>query len=201
MVYAFDPTNPVAPDGRMVYDIDTHAEFGAKPIERVAYFLHLVDSEENTRWVYVEMDPFTQAYTRIGVPTPDKDATFQQDVANLVVKSSDAALPSGALASGAIEFWSCNYGPEAARKLPGASEEKYDFDDTLMASTNPGYGSLQIHDVASKTTLLAFNNFRAGRDADVGMGNSDGAHPDWTFSKSANTWASGTLMVLVKTAK
>ena len=71
----------------------------------------------------------------------------------------------------------------------------------LAGETTPGYGSLQIHDTASKTTLLAFNNFRAGRDADVGIGNNPEGNPDWTFSKSAQNWTSGTLMVLVKTAK
>ncbi len=201
LVYAFDPTNPVAPDSRIQYDVDQHAVFGAKTIERVAYFLHLVDADENTQWVYVEMDPFTQEITRLGAPMPDKGAAFQQDVKNLIVKSSVKGLAASPIAVGAIEFWACNYGPEAGRNLPGAKADKYDFDDTFANETAPGYGSLQIHDVANKTTLLAFNNFRAGRDADVGIGNNPEGNPDWTFSKSAQKWTSGTLMVLVKTAK
>ena len=201
LVYAFDPTNPSAPNGKVAYDVDNHKGLAGKGIERIAYFLHLVDPEEKTRWVYVEMDPFTQELAHIGAPVPDKAARFQQDVDDLFVKSSEEGLPSGKLPGGAIELWACNYGAPAARALPGASGDKYDFDDTMSADVNPGYGCLQIHDVESGTTLLAFNNPRVGREADVGIGNCPGEHPDWTFSKSAAAYANGQLLVLVKVAE
>lgn len=201
LLYAFDPTNPVLDNNRVQYDEDHRQDFAGKTIERVAYFMQLVDAEEQTRWVYVEMAPFTQDVARLGVPAPEPGSVFQQDVQNLFVKSSEATLPAGALATGNIEFWASNYGPQAARKLPGASEELYDFDDAPSAETSPGYGSLQIHDPASSTTLLAFNNFRAGRDSDVGIGNNPSGQPDWTFSKSAGGYSSGSFLVLVKIAE
>ena len=145
------------------------------------------------------MDPFTNDLKHIGVPLSDKGAQFQKDVNNLVVKSSVSGLPVNNLA-GAIEMWACNYGPGKARGFENASNEIYDFDDTMMMDVNPGYGCLQIHDANSGTTLLAFNNFRAGRDADIGIGNSSDKQKDWTFSKSANTYAGGQLLVLVKIA-
>ncbi len=200
LVYAFDPTNCAAPGGKVAYDIDHHKDLTGKRIERVAYFLRLVSTKEKTRWVYVEMDPFTQNLAHIGAPIPDKNAWFQQDVANLYVKSSKRGLPSGKRPHGAIELWACNYSAGAARGLPGASKDKFDFDDTMNATVNPGYGCLQIHDIESRTTLMAFNNPRAGREADVGIGNCIAENPDWTFSKSAKTCASGQLLVLVKLA-
>ncbi len=180
LLYAFDPTNASIDNNRVQYDEDNRHSFAGKHIERVGYFMHLADANEQTRWAYVEMDPFTQDLARLGVPAPEKDSLFQQEVANLFVKSSEGALPSGALAKGNIEFWPCNYGPETTLKIPNASGEKYDIDDAPSMATNPGYGCLQIHDPASLTTLLAFNNFRAGRDADVGIGNSPEGQPDWT---------------------
>ena len=200
LVYAFDPTNPVMDGPRCVYTVDNSADFEGNTITRVAYFMQLVTPDGSTKWVYTEMDPFTQEVSHIGVPNPRKGAQYQQDVANLVVKSSERNVPSGAVAHGAIELWSCNYGPEGARGLEGASNERYDFDDTMNMGGNPGHGCLQIHDVGAKTTVLAFNNYKAGHSADVGIGNSPDGEPDWTFSKSAEGYEMGTFLVLVKTA-
>ncbi|MCK5863217.1 MAG: 9-O-acetylesterase, partial [Candidatus Hydrogenedentes bacterium] len=102
--------------------------------------------------------------------------------------------------SGAIEAWACNYGASKVRGFENAGNDTYDFDDKMGMEVNPGYGCLQLHDTLSGTTLFAFNNFRAGRDADVGIGNSPGEQPDWTFSKSAAAYASGKLLVLVRVA-
>ncbi len=200
LVYAFDPTNLAMQDGAAVYDADNSANLSGKRIERVAYFLQLTGQDGNARWVYTEMDPFTQNLAHIGVPVPDKSAQFQQAVTNLFVKSNVSGLPTGELPEGGIEMWSCNYGPQAARGLAKASNQVYDFDDTMSMSVNPGHGCLQIHDTASGTTLLAFNNHRAGRTAGVGIGNCAGAHPDWTFSESAKEYARGKMLVLVKLA-
>lgn len=201
VVYGFDPTNSTTVNDRIQYGVDNHGNFTGKTIERVAYFMHLVDADENTRWAYVELDPFTQEIARVGVPVPDKAGIFQQEVTNLVFRSNDTALPQGPVSAAGMEFWACNYATQPGRKVPGASDTKYDFDDTPDASRAVGHGSMQFHDVASKTTLMAFNNFRAGRNAAVGIGNSDGDHPDWTFSNSASNWVSGQLLVLVKVAE
>ncbi len=199
LLYAFDPTHCTTENNQVVYDINNSKELRGKEIERVGYFMHLVSTNEKTRWIYTEMDPFTQNLIHLGVPVPSKNVWFQQDVSNLYVKASTKTLPGGKLDHGAIEFWSSNYGPGNQRKLPGASDDQYDFDDTVNLAQTPGHGSMQIHDVASKTTLMAFNNYRGGRTAEVGIGNNADGHPDWTFTKSAEKWASGTLLVLVKT--
>ena len=197
VIYALDPTNPVVQDGNFVYTVDNSDVLAEKKMERVAYFLHLTPKEGDAQWVYIEMDPFTKNAKHIGVPVPEKGAQFQRNVKNLIVKSNVPGLPVENI-SGYIEAWSCNYGAPRKRGFENASDEVYDFDDSMLMNANPGYGCLQIHDTASGTTLLAFNNFRAGRDADVGIGNCSGEQPDWTFSKSANTYAGGQLLVLVK---
>ena len=200
LVYAFDPTGLAHKDGAPVYNVDNSASISGKRIERVAYFMQLDGQDGATSWVYAEMDPFTQNLAHMGVPVPDKGAQFQQAVANLVVKSNVPDLPTGELAEGGIEMWACNYGPQKGRGLDNASSQVYDFDDTMSMSVNPGHGCLQIHDTASGTTLLAFNNLRAGRSAAVGIGNCTGKHPDWTFSGSAKEYARGKLAVMVKVA-
>ncbi len=199
LLYALDPTRAAVANGNVVYDVDNSNQLAGKPIERIAYFLNLVTPEGEVRWVYTELDPFTQDLGHIGAPVAA--VQFQQDLGNLFVKSNVEGLPAGQLPSGAIEFWDCNYGNPNARGLAGANNDKYDFDDTMSLSENPGYGCLQIHDIASGTTLLAWNHPRAGRDADVGIGNCTGQHPDWTFSKSAQGYAAGRLLVLVKVGK
>ncbi|HOD51381.1 MAG TPA: sialate O-acetylesterase [Candidatus Hydrogenedentes bacterium] len=200
LVYALDPTNLTAENNKPRYDEDRHESLAGRRIARVAYYLQLVGPDNQARWVYAEMDPFTQDLAHIGVPIPDAGAQYQQDLANLFVKTNIEGLPSGALPGGVIELWACNYGAQCARSLPEASNDRYDFDDTMSMATNPGYGCLQIHDAASKTTLLAFNNPMAGRGADVGIGNCPGENPDWTFAHNAGSYINGRLIVLVKTA-
>ena len=200
LVYALDPTNLVYENDKPRYIEDRHAAFAGKRIERVAYYLQLAGPENAVQWVFTAMDAFTQDLTHIGVPLPVPGAQYQQDLANLFVKTNVAGLPSGALPGGALELWACNYGAPAARNLPGADNARYDFDDTMSMAVNPGYGCLQVHDVPSGTTLFAFNNPRAGRGADVGIGNYSGQNPDWTFAGNAGKYAGGTLLVLVKTA-
>ncbi|GHT16252.1 hypothetical protein FACS1894170_13680 [Planctomycetales bacterium] len=58
---------------------------------------------------------------------------------------------------------------------------------------------MQIHNFAKKQTVLAFNNFSAGANTDVGIGNNPSGEPDWTFSKSAQNYAGGQLLIFVET--
>ncbi|MCP4645194.1 MAG: sialate O-acetylesterase [bacterium] len=199
LLYALDPTNVTMRGTRAAYDVNNRAKLKGKRIERIGYYLQIVKADNDIQWVYAEMDAFTQDVNFIGVPIPVAGAQFQQDLGNLFVKTNVEGLPAGQL-NGTIEMWACNYGSDAARGLEGASADKYDFDDTMSAPQNPGYGCLQIHDPASRTTLLAFNNHRGGRSTDVGIGNCTGANPDWTFSKSAEQCKSGKFLVVVKVA-
>jgi sialate O-acetylesterase len=73
----------------------------------------------------------------------------------------------------------------------------YDFGDEMVGPDN-GYGSMQIHNVASGKTLFAINNWSAADRADIGIGNSPGDQRDWTFSANAGSYLSKRLRVYVR---
>ena len=55
----------------------------------------------------------------------------------------------------------------------------------------------KVHDTAGKQTLFSINNWGAGDGADIGIGNSDGPHRDWTFSSNAASYSAKSLKVYV----
>lgn len=188
----------------IVYDIDRRAQI-AGPIDRVAYFLELRKQGEPTKWVYVSMDAFTTDLAKLGVPTLASKANFQAQVAHLNVLSNDPRIATGTDLAGNIEFWPNNYGPLNAAKVPNASEAIWDFGDQIAAPED-GYGSMQIHNSAAKQTIFAFNNWKAGPAADLGIGNSDlrasgGRTLDWTFNGNASLYVVKQLKVLVRLKK
>ncbi len=201
---------PEAKDYRLVYDLDL-AKLGPtfdyaldnraqidRPFDRVAYFLELQGADQNTQYVYVSMDAFTDDLGRIGVPTLVSGARFQQRVANLNVVSNVEGIVAGTnLAGGNIEFWPDNYGPPNAADVPHASADVYDFGDQ-PGDPRDGYGSMQVHNHNAKQTLFALNHWREGKDADVGIGNRPADHPDWTFAKNAGSYPARRLRVLVR---
>ena len=123
----------------------------------------------------------------------------KQDVGNPMVESNVKGIQDGNFVEGGnIEFWSHNYVPANAQNITGASAGKYDFGDGKVEPIL-GYGSMQEHNHTAKQTLFAFNNFKAGKKADLGIGNSDGANPDWTFCANAGTYHSAKMYIMVKT--
>jgi sialate O-acetylesterase len=201
LVYRFDPTKPVMTDNRqrLVYAVDNSAQIEGK-VKRVGYFLHLV-KDGKAQYVFVTMPPLDADVKKLGVPTKASGARFQKRVQDVqVVASNVPNVKVGSYNDCNVEFWDCNYGPENAANVPGASNNKFDFGDTMNTGNSPGYGSMQIHDVAGKQTFFAFNNFNAGSECDLGIGNNPDANgnPDWTFSKSAAAHAGGQLLILVE---
>lgn len=184
--------------GAVPYDIDNHAAVG--PFDRIAYLLELQGADGASQFAYVSMDAFTQDAGKIGVPTAASGARFQQKVANLNVFSDVAGVVTGTgLAGGNIEFWPNNYSQGNGAGVPGASDQSFDFGDQFNDPVD-GYGCLQIHNFLAKQTVLAVNNWKAGRDGDVGIGNQAGGsgNPDWTFAKNAGNWPIKRLRVLVR---
>jgi sialate O-acetylesterase len=57
---------------------------------------------------------------------------------------------------------------------------------------------MQVHNHEARQTLFAINSWRAGSQADVGIGNQATGEPDWTFAKNAGSYRSMRLKVLVK---
>ena len=61
---------------------------------------------------------------------------------------------------------------------------------------------MQVHNFAARQTIFAFNNWKAGPAADLGIGNSDpGAnkprYSTWTFNSNASQYVAKQLKVLV----
>jgi sialate O-acetylesterase len=99
--------------------------------------------------------------------------------------------------SGNIEFWPDNYAQMNDPVVAGASDNVYDFGDSL-AVPEDGYGSMQVHHGAVKQTVFAINQWKAGDRADLGIGNSSGDTRDWTFTSSANNYPNKRIRVFVK---
>jgi sialate O-acetylesterase len=210
---SLEMTIPEARDYELVYDLDVSkvskriqyttnrtAQI-TKPFDRIAYFLELQPKEGAAQYVYVSMNAFTSDARKIGVPTAESGAHFQQAVTNLNLHSNVKGLATGpSIATGNIEFWSGNYGPENAAQVPGASAQTLDFGDS--PAPNPdGYGSMQVHHTAERQTIFALNHWSEGENADLGIGNNSSGNPDWTFARNAQKYASARLRILVRTQR
>lgn len=182
---------------KIVYDTDNSRSI-AGVVDRIGYYLELGDGKKDPQYIFVAMDPFTTDLRKIGVPTFDSKASFQQKVKNLLIATNVKGITPGARPEGNIEFWPNNYAPPNGARVPGASDDVFDFGDQPNDPQN-GYGSMQIHDFASRQTLLAVNHWVVGADADVGIGNAPTGNPDWTFAKNASGYAVRRLKVLVHT--
>jgi sialate O-acetylesterase len=193
------PEIPYA-DGRVVYDVDRRQEVTGR-FDRVAYYLETRRPDGSEQFVFVSMEAFTDDLDKIGVPAVGTQARFQQAAANLQIRSNVPAVASGDGIAGQIEFWPCDYGPENAAKVVGASESAYDFGDRIADNVPDGYGSMQVHNPAARQVVFAYNNWKAKGGGDIGIGNAPSGHPDWTFSKSAGSYAAARLQVLVRLAQ
>jgi sialate O-acetylesterase len=145
------------------------------------------------------MDAFTTDLTKIGIPTVASGAKFQQNVKNMTVISNAPGIATGTnLPGGNIEFWPNNYGGQNSANVPGASAAVYDFGDGFTDPAD-GYGSMQVHNHDAKQTIFAINHWVAGANADLGIGNSAGENPDWTFKANGSSYTSKRLRVYVQT--
>jgi sialate O-acetylesterase len=194
LVYSLD-LSKAGPE--IKYDVDNHTAITG-PFSRVAYFLELSGADGKTKWAYVSMDAFTDDITKIGVPTVASKAEFQRKVTNLNVLSNVEGIVTGqGIATGNIEFWPNNYSIGNALAIPGAMADNYDFGDQISGPAD-GYGSMQVHNYGAKQTIFAFNNWKSGNSADLGIGNGTGKSLDWTFSGNSGTYTLRNLRVLVK---
>ncbi len=180
------------------YEFDNTAAHPQK-IKRVAYLLDLTGNDGKQSWVYTAMDSFSPEAAKLGVPAAASGAVFQCRVKNLEVAGNVPGLKTGSFAEGNVEFWASDYWANNSRRVEGASEKAFDFGDTFGGNGHAaGYGSMQIHNTAEKQTVFAYNNFRAGKKADLGIGNNPNGQPDWTFSGKGADYKKATLYVLAE---
>lgn len=201
---------PEARDYQLVYDLDLSKagrqihydrDLSAgitKPFDRVAWFLELQPATGPSQYVFVSVQAFTDNVHKLGVPTLDSGAHFQQNVAHMNVFSDVPGVVTGTnLSGGNLEFWPGNYGPENSANVPGASSQVFDFGDAPAPDAD-GYGSMQVHNHDARQTIFAYNHWSEGEHADVGIGNNPSGNPDWTFAGNANQFVMKRLRVLVR---
>ncbi|MFT7633208.1 MAG: sialate O-acetylesterase, partial [Mariniblastus sp.] len=178
------------------YEVDNSSQIGS--FDRIGYLVSLKSSEFGDQDVFVSMKAFTDDVKKIGIPTVDSEAHFQQVVEEVEVFSNAKNITAGKIPKGNIEFWPNNYSPANGKNFPEARANRFDFDDTPDDRAN-GHGSMQIHNIGAKQTLFSITGWRAGSRAGVGIGNCKGPNPDWTFSRNAGKYSSKKLQVYVRT--
>lgn len=198
-VLELDPIRPLmAGNVKIVYTSDRRNEINGS-INRIAYYLELIKPDGAVDYVFVAMDPFTQDLNKIGIPDLDSKAIFQQKISNMEVISNVPGIKNGTFPEGGnIAFWGTNYGQHSAADIPDSANAIYGYGDA--PTSNGDYGSMQIHNYKEKQTLFAYNNWKSGSAADLGIGNAPSGHKkDWTYLQNAGKYAGGKLLVLVKT--
>lgn len=178
-----------------------------QPFDRIAYYLELQAATGPLQYVYISVDAFTASIGKIGVPNASSGEFYQQNLVNMNVVSNAAGVVNGTgLATGNIEFWPSNYaGARAVGSPANASNAAFDFGDG-GAGTGTGYGSMQIHNFdidgagsgTAGQTLFAFNNWNAGSNADLGIGNRPTSDTDWTFAGNAGSYSIKNMAILVR---
>ena len=201
LVYSYDP--PAAGANCIdatFYAVDNHMEFGS--IARVAYYVELRKPNEDLQYVWVSMDAFTNDAAFVGVPVRARGRTFQQYVQNLKVWSNASGVQTGERGQGFIEFWPNTYNGTNAKNVPGATGN-CDFGDQM---TSGNYGCMQVHDVAAKQTVFAFNHWAVPdtvnpptQKTQLGLGNSNlrSDVTDWTFSDNGDKYDVRRIQVYV----
>ena len=180
------------------YTID-HTKDLTTPFDRIAYCLELQKKGGKKHFIFVSMNAFTGDIHKIGVPTVDTRAFFQQDVGPLTVASNVKGIPQGTdVGKGFLEFWPSSYSPQNQRGVPGASDTVFDFGDGGGTAGTKGYGSMQIHIPARRLTLFAFNCWGHNGSCELGIGNSPVGNPDWTFRSNAADYTLRRLTILVR---
>lgn len=206
LVYSLDlPTSAAYNLNGVPYELDKSSAVGA--FNRVAYYLELQYSVSPVFHAWVSMDAFTADVSKIGVPSFETGAIFQQNVANMNVRSSIMGIVTGnGLTGGNIEFYCGNYAPQNSYGVPNASDTLHDWGDIGSLTATPedyGFGAMQIHNHAASQTIFAFNGWGGvpspGVDkVDLGIGNYAGTNPDWTFAQNAGSYSYRKLQIYVR---
>ena len=170
-------------------------------VQQVAYLLELQNKGGETEFVLASMDTFAPTSDELVLSARPNRQT-RTAVKNLTVRTNSRRVqPRTSVASGFVEFYTCNYSASCQKDPKGGSKDKHDFNDTPILGKELGYGCLQIHDVAKKETILAFNNINKDKvPADVGIGTNPDhkGNPDWTFARNAGDYAARRISVWVK---
>ncbi len=122
----------------------------------------------------------------IMIPTPSTYTyNIQANVTDLNIYSNHSSVTNtnGSVGvAGRLEIWPWNYGPDISTLNDGTtagSGSTYDYNDTPAGHS--GYGSFQVHDLATYKPVFVWNNQSNGAAVEISYGKNTGTHPDWTF--------------------
>jgi len=199
--------NSLSQDFELVYELDLNTlnntihysidrSESISDFDRIGYLVELESSAYGNQAIFVSMDAFTDDVKKIAVPQASTGVFFQQSVKGLESVSTVSSLNHKNI-EGNIEFWPNNYAQHNEASVPGASNSLFDFGDSMVEPVD-GYGSMQVHNTQGKQTLFAFNHWRTGQAADLGIGNSTGSTRDWTFTRNAGDYSSKRLRIYVR---
>lgn len=176
------------------YAVDNRPEIH-QPFDRVAYYLELQEAGGELKYAYASFDAMTDDLPQLAVPTRPSKVQWQMQVQHLHVVSNVPEVTAAQDGTGTIELWGTNYGPGNGANFPGADPDTFDFGDQV--SNGGDYGSLQVHNLDAKQTVLAYNQWGSG-NGEAGIGNQPGKNPDWTFSSNITRYVVRNLSILVR---
>lgn len=159
----------------------------APSFSRILYIFKIDEHQ-----VAIEFDDFTSnTANRVGVPLT---WTYETNVTNMLVRyKKPGAFPGNSSATqynrlsavtGRINFWPSDYG------TTGENSSLYDSDDSGFGTSN-GFGSFQFFDVSVSPShcMFAWNAWPPAYSGDLGMGNRNTSHPDWTFAYNQSNFS------------
>jgi len=115
-------------------------------------------------------------------------------LSNVGVTSNNTAVKNGYGFNGRVEIWPYNYGIGLPTGLTTNTRSSGSvFDDADTSSDSAGYGSFQLHNIAtgSLQTIFAWNH-HASVTPEIGFGDNSGQHSDWTFCSQGGAYGSCT---------
>lgn len=188
-VYEWNAFNDV---GSFTYTLNRSAT--APAFTRILYIIKI-----DNHSVWIEFDDFTGGNaSRIGVPL---SWTYETNVTNMKVYYKYPGTFPGcntatqynrtSFVTGRINFWPSDYSQN------GENNSLYDSDDDGYSTSN-GYGSFQIFDVSVSPSHCIFAWNQWGPNSDIGMGNKNSGHPDWTFTSNNSNFTTKLCKIYVK---
>jgi sialate O-acetylesterase len=180
------------------YLVNNLRDFAKAKLAKVGYYLHLVGNDGKVSWVFATVDPFMDKVADYSFPRYwPKFPPIQKQVKNLTVKSNVAGVKTGTFPGGNVEIWLGGMKTANSAKVPGASDDTFDFGDE---PTEPLSSVFQLHNTGEKQTVFSVNRWFLDKknQVDIGIGNAPSGHPDWTGSRAGKNYRSAHLLILLQ---
>ena len=180
----YETTTPTRSGNNIVYSLDNSSSYSDSDLQadgvKIGYRME-VDYNGTNYFAEAFFDAWENiTLTSLMFPTIYNGNVIQRTVDNMSVSSNYPTVTNTSSTIGRLEIWPYNYSATANSGI-GGSSSKYDFDDTHTG--NSLYGSMQVHNLTSTHTVMAWNK-HSDSNPEIGLGNNPNlsGHSDWTFS-------------------